>query len=77
MVLGDEIGMTTDLLEDQRERIQPLMHHYFNGCYTGLDLMVPELWRIIGVGAGALALIVVCICLIVKALRKRRKKKGR
>ena len=77
MVLGDEIGMTADLLEDQRERIQPLMHHYFNGCYTGLDLMVPELWRIIGVGAAVLALIVVCICLIVKALRKRRKKKGR
>ena len=72
MVLGEEIGMTEDLKPEQRELTEPLLHHYFNGCYSQLDLMVPTFWRIIGMTAAAFALVLIVICAAVKACRKRR-----
>lgn len=71
MLLGEEIGMTEDLKQEQRETISPLTHHYFNGCYSQLDLFVPQLGRIVGTVPLALALMTAAVVL----LRRRKRKK--
>ena len=74
MVLGEEIGMTEDLKQEQREMIEPLLHHYFNGCYSQLDLFVPQLGRIVGQILAVILLLgaaVVCFVLIIKRKGKR------
>lgn len=73
MVLGQEIGMTTDLMQEQQEFIKPLLHHYFNGCYVDLDYNVPFLWKTAGKMLGVIALIIAIICGVV--IRGRKKKK--
>ena len=72
MVLGEEIGMTEDLKQAQRETISPLLHHYFNGCYSQLDLFVPQLGRIVGTVLGVPVLAVAAVVL----LRRRKKRKS-
>ena len=46
IVLGDDIHMEEDLKKEQRELLEPLLGHYFNGCYTQLSLDVPQVYRI-------------------------------
>lgn len=58
MVLGEKIGMTEDLKVEQRALIEPLLPHYFNGCYMQMDLNVPQLYRIIAQIAATLLLFV-------------------
>ena len=72
MVLGEEIGMTGDLKQEQRETIAPLLHHYFNGCYSQLDFFVPQLGRIVGTVLGVLAVVIAAVVL----LRRRKKRKN-
>jgi len=72
MVLGEEIGMTEDLKSEQRELIEPLLHHYFNGCYAQMDYNVPQLYRIIAQAAAALLLIAAVILVISKMIKKHK-----
>lgn len=71
MVLGEEIGMAKDLKQEQREMIEPLLHHYFNGCYSQLNFFVPQLGRIIGTVLCIPALVIATVVLLRR--RKRRK----
>ncbi|MBQ6420539.1 MAG: carboxylesterase family protein [Clostridia bacterium] len=73
MLLGEEIGMTEDLKREQRETISPLTHHYFNGCYSQLDLFVPQLGRIVGTVLCVPAVVIAAVVL----LRRRKRKKNR
>lgn len=47
MILGDPIHMASDPGKEDREQLQPLLRHYFNGCYSQLRLDVPHTRRII------------------------------
>ncbi len=71
MLLGEEIGMTEDLKQAQRETISPLLRHYFNGCYSQLDFFVPQLGRIVGTVLCVPALVIAAVVLLRR--RKRRK----
>lgn len=73
MVLGEEIGMTDDLKQEQRKLIEPLLHHYFNGCYSQMDYNVPQLWRIIVQVVATLILIGAFIFVVIRMIKKRRK----
>lgn len=73
MVLGEEIYMTEDLKTEQRELIEPLLHQYFNGCYSQLDYNVPQLYRIIAQVAAAL-LLIAAVLIMAGAVKKRKKK---
>lgn len=72
MVLGEEIGMTDDLKPEQRELIEPLLHHYFNGSYSQIDYFVPQLARIAVPIVLVLLLIVTAVVAIVKKVKRRR-----
>ncbi len=48
MVLGEDIHMEGDIKKEQRELLEPLLGHYFNGCYSQLTLDVPQVYRIEG-----------------------------
>ena len=77
MVLGEDIRMESDLKADQRKLVEPLLGHYFNGCYSQLDLMVPQTWRIAGQILGTAVLFgaaVVCFIRILKRKGRRSKK---
>lgn len=71
MVLGEKIGMTEDLKAEQRALIEPLLHHYFNGCYMQMDLNVPQLYRIIAQIAATLLLFVAAEWVIRKHRRSQ------
>ena len=75
MVLGEEIGMVEDLKSEQRELIEPLLHHYFNGCYSQLDYYVPQLYRIMAQIAGVLVLIAAVILILSGRAGKKKNKK--
>lgn len=65
MVLGEEVRMESDLKGEQRKLVEPLLGHYFNGCYSQLDLMVPHTFRIGGQILATVALLAaVAVCLI-------------
>ena len=70
MVLGEDTGMIEDLKQEQRETIEPLLHHYFNGCYSQLDFFVPQLGRIVGTVLGVPAVVIAAVVL----LRRRKRK---
>ena len=71
MILGEDVHMESDLKSEQRELVEPLLNHYFNGCYSQLDLMVPQTWRIGGqVLATVVMLGAVVACLII-IIRKK------
>ena len=72
MVLGEETGTVEDLKQEQRETIAPLLHHYFNGCYSQLSFFVPQLGRIVGTVLLALALVTAAAVM----LRRRKKRKS-
>ena len=72
MVLGEQVGMVEDLRLEQRETIEPLLHHYFNGCYSQLDYMVPQLGLIIGQVVGVVLIAAATIAGILSARRKKR-----
>ena len=76
MVLGKEIGMVEDLKYEQRELIEPLLCHYFNGNYSQIDYNVPELYRIIANIVLILGIISFVIILTVIIVKKRRKRKN-
>lgn len=71
MVLGEDIHMESDLKADQRVLIEPLLGHYFNGCYSQMSLQVPQLLRIVIHLAAALALI---INIVVRTISKHKNK---
>ena len=73
MVLGEDIHMESDLKGDQRKLIEPLLGHYFNGCYSQLSLKVPQTWWIVGQITATVFLLVMVIVCTVRGLRKRKK----
>ena len=80
MVLGEDIRMESDLKDEQITLVEPLLNHYFNGCYSQLDLMVPQVWRIGGQLLAVILLLgaaVVCVVLIIKKKSKRSNKSDR
>ncbi len=69
MILGEDIRMESDLKGEQRKLVDPLLGHYFNGCYSQLDLMVPQTFRIGGQIIATVVLLgaaVACFVLILK-----------
>ena len=78
MVLGEEISMTEDLKARERELIEPLLHHYFNGSYAQLNFFVPQLGRIIVQLVMTLLLVVMFIVAVIKLIKRcrRRPQKG-
>ena len=72
MVLGDKIGMDSDILAAQRKYIEPILHHYFNGCYTQLSYNVPAAYRLLLLPAAAV-LIAAAVCRAIKKGRFRKK----
>ena len=72
MVLGDEIRMENDLKSGQRELIEPLLKHYFNGCYAQLSMNVSHVYFL-----ASLAIIpIVLLTVIIVIMIRRRKKNG-
>ena len=47
LAIGEDTHMESDLKGEQRELLEPLLGHYFNGCYTQISLVVPQTGRII------------------------------
>ena len=76
MVLGSETGMVEDLKGEQRQLVEPLLHHYFNGSSSQLDLNVPQLYRILAQLVATLMLITAGIIIIVKTVKRKRKRKS-
>lgn len=57
MVFDEHSRAETDWLGKQRIMIEPMLHHYFNGCYTNLDYNIPYVRTAVtalALGAGAL-----------------------
>ncbi|MBR6005359.1 MAG: hypothetical protein IK063_03920, partial [Clostridia bacterium] len=75
MILGDEIRQETDLKEEQRALIEPLLGYYFNGCYSQLSLNVPQIYRIIAQAAAVVLIPVSAAVIILKTLKKKRSRK--
>ena len=74
MVLGEDVRMESDIKNEQRELIEPLLGHYFNGCYSQLDLMVPQTFRIGGqILATAVLFGAAVVCFVIFLKRKGRK----
>ena len=74
MVLGEDIRMESGLKDEQRKLVEPLLGHYFNGCYSQLDLMVPHTLRIGGQILAAVALVAAAsVCFVLLLKRKGRK----
>ena len=74
MILGENIHMESDWMADRRRSMEPLLGHYFNGCYSQLDLMVPQTFRIVGQFAAVLLLPAAAIVLLTVRRRKRKAK---
>lgn len=45
MILGKKTGMVRDLKREQRLLLQPMLNHYFNGCYSQMSFFVPHTLR--------------------------------
>ena len=45
MILGKKVGVVRDLKREQRLLLQPMLHHYFNGCYSQMSYFVPHTLR--------------------------------
>ena len=74
MVLGEEVRMESGIKDGQRKLIEPLLGHYFNGCYSQLDLMVPQTFRIAGQILAVILLPAAAVaCFILIPRRKGRK----
>ena len=76
MVLGEDIHMEEDIKAEQRELMEPLLDHYFNGCYSQLNLNVPQVYRIINQIIALSILIISMIgCVIILTIRNKNKRK--
>lgn len=73
MVLGNDIHMESDIKADQRKEIEPLLHHYFNGCYAQLNYNVPQVYRTAGLAAAVIAVIILIVILAIRAGRRSAK----
>ena len=69
MVLGSRIHMESDIKGENRKRIEPLLRHYFNGCYAQLDYSVPQTYRII---LPVTAVFALCITAVIYRQKKNR-----
>ena len=76
MVLGENIRMESDLKGKQRKLVEPLLGHYFNGCYSQLDLLVPHTFRITGQILATIVLLGAAVVCFVLFLKKRKGKKS-
>lgn len=74
LILGEEIRMAHDVRSDQRELLEPLLGHYFNGCYAQLDWKVPQVFKIGAQFAGTLLLLAVAVFGIIRIRRRKRRK---
>ena len=72
MVLGSDIHMESDIKADQRKEIEPILDHYFNGCYMQLSYNVPQIYRTAGLLAAGVLLIAAAVVMIIKAAKHRR-----
>ena len=77
MVLGEGVYMESDLKEDQRKLFEPLLWHYFNGCYSQLDLMVPQTWRIIWQVLAIIAMFGAAVVGFVHVLKRKGKRSNK
>ncbi len=71
MVLGEEVRMESAIKDEQRKLIEPLLGHYFNGCYSQLDLMVPQTFRIGGLILAAILLLVTAFVCFIRILKRK------
>ena len=72
MVLGSDIHMESDIKAEQREAIEPILHHYFNGNYMQMSFNVPQTYRIAGMLAVVLAVIIAALLFAGRRWRRRR-----
>jgi para-nitrobenzyl esterase len=72
MILGEDVHMENDVKSAQRKEIEPILHHYINGCHSKLDLNVPQTYRI---AFQLLASLVLGGSAIAWLLRRRKDKK--
>ena len=61
--------MKSDIKAEQRETIEPILHHYFNGCFMQLSYNVPQVYRITGLMAAAVAVMIALIYGMIKKLK--------
>lgn len=73
MVLGEECYLDSDLKREQRELMEPLLSHYFNGCYAQMSLMVPQTGRILAQFLAVVVLIVLLIAALVRLVSNRKR----
>lgn len=64
MVLGEDIHMENDIKSSQRKEIEPILHHYFNGCYSQLSYNVPHIYRIAVICVVAVVIIITAVVMI-------------
>ena len=75
MILGEKIYMESDPKNEERTLLEPLLGHYFNGCYAQMSLFVPQMARIILQILAELILLAALIAVPVTILQRRREKK--
>lgn len=73
MVLGSDIHMESDIKAEQRKEIEPILDHYFNGCYTQLSYNVPHVYFMAGLLLAGINL----IAFVMYGLDKSRAKRGK
>ena len=74
MMLGEDIRMECDLKREQRELTEPLLGYYFNGCYSQLDMNVPQVRRICAQLLAAVVLVAAIIAGVILIIKKARSK---
>lgn len=74
MVLGRETKVQSNLLEEQRKAMQPLMKYHFNGNYSNLSPMVPFVYKLVAFFLLIIGFIVALIFVWIKRSKKRKKK---
>ncbi|MBQ6635884.1 MAG: carboxylesterase family protein [Lachnospiraceae bacterium] len=55
MILGKKTGMVRDLKREQRLLLEPMLGHYFNGCYSQMSYFVPHTLRMGAAALGGIA----------------------
>ncbi len=77
MVLGEDIRMESALKDEQRKLVEHLLGHYFNGCYSQLDLIVPHTFRIAGQILASVALLTAAAVCLIRILKRKGKKSNK
>ncbi|MBR4727781.1 MAG: carboxylesterase family protein [Clostridia bacterium] len=73
LILGDEIRVENDLKAAQRSLIEPLLGHYFNGCYAQLSMNVPQVYFLCALLLAPILAAAGC-CLLIRRRRKKKRK---